>query len=222
MRRRDRVPGRRRPTSCGRSPSTSCDEAVRPVVAATLAELVATRTHISRPASSPPRSCCRRSPTPATSTSPTTLLLQDTPAVVAHRCSTGAPRPCGSRGRASTTTAWRTSRSTTTARGRSSTSCTATPPGCAPRRRRYRRFRVAPQPGGGLTSAEAEHDSPHGRIEVAWHQDDTGRTAIEVLVPPGTSAEIDLPDGQHHAAGPGRWHGHWTSAAAPPASPVGP
>ena len=32
----------------------------------------------------------------------------------------------------------------------------------------WRRFRVAPRPGGGLTSAEAAHESPYGRIEVAW------------------------------------------------------
>ena len=35
----------------------------------------------------------------------------------------------------------------------------------------YRRFRVAPRPGGGLTWAEAVHDSPYGRIESAWHLD---------------------------------------------------
>jgi len=75
----------------------------------------------------------------------------------------------------------------------------------------YRRFRVAPRPGGGITSVEAALDSPHGRIEVAWQQDDTGGTTIEVLVPPGTSAEIDLPDGRHHVAGPGRWRGRWTA-----------
>ena len=76
----------------------------------------------------------------------------------------------------------------------------------------YRRFRVAPRPGGGITSAEAALDSPHGRIEVAWRQDDNGRAAIEVLVPPGTDAEVDLPDGQHHTPGPGRWRGRWNGA----------
>ena len=35
----------------------------------------------------------------------------------------------------------------------------------------YRRFRVAPQPGGGLTWAEAVHDSPYGRIESSWRID---------------------------------------------------
>ena len=35
----------------------------------------------------------------------------------------------------------------------------------------YRRFRVAPMPGGSITSARSSHDSPYGRIEVAWHLD---------------------------------------------------
>ena len=32
----------------------------------------------------------------------------------------------------------------------------------------YRRFRVEPRPGGGITWARARHDSPYGRIESAW------------------------------------------------------
>ena len=35
----------------------------------------------------------------------------------------------------------------------------------------YRRFRIRPRPGGGLTSAEAAHESPYGRIESAWRLD---------------------------------------------------
>ena len=35
----------------------------------------------------------------------------------------------------------------------------------------YRRFRVRPQPGGGLTWAEAAHESPYGRIEVSWRME---------------------------------------------------
>ena len=32
----------------------------------------------------------------------------------------------------------------------------------------WTRFRVAPRPGGGITSAETEHLTPHGRIAVSW------------------------------------------------------
>ena len=65
-------------------------------------------------------------------------------------------------------------RSTTTAKARSSRSSTEYVAGIqllddGPA---YRRFRVAPLPGGGLTWASAMHESPYGRIESSWS---TGR-----------------------------------------------
>jgi alpha-L-rhamnosidase len=66
----------------------------------------------------------------------------------------------------------------------------------------YRRFRVRPRPGGGLTSAEAAHESPYGRIESAWRRDG-GSFHLRVVVPAGTSAEVVLPDGATDTAGPG-------------------
>jgi alpha-L-rhamnosidase len=62
----------------------------------------------------------------------------------------------------------------------------------------YRRFRIAPRPGGGITSARAGHDSPHGRIDVAWSIDD-GEGRIDVTVPAGTEADLVLPDGREVA-----------------------
>lgn len=67
----------------------------------------------------------------------------------------------------------------------------------------YRRFRVRPRPGGGLTSAEAAHESPYGRIASAWRIDD-GVLSLTVVVPAGTQAEVVLPDGTTATAGPGR------------------
>jgi alpha-L-rhamnosidase len=58
----------------------------------------------------------------------------------------------------------------------------------------YRRFRVRPRPGGGLTWAEAVHDSPYGRIESSWRVIGP-QLALTVTVPPGTAAEVVLPDG---------------------------
>jgi alpha-L-rhamnosidase len=66
----------------------------------------------------------------------------------------------------------------------------------------YTRFRVAPRPGGGLTWAEAVHDSPYGRIESSWHTD-AGWFRLTTTVPPGTSAAVGLPDGTVHEQGPG-------------------
>jgi alpha-L-rhamnosidase len=67
----------------------------------------------------------------------------------------------------------------------------------------YRRFRIGPQPGGGITSARAVHDAPYGRIESSWHLDVDG-LVLEVVIPPGTSAEVCLPDGRCFDAPPGR------------------
>jgi alpha-L-rhamnosidase len=66
----------------------------------------------------------------------------------------------------------------------------------------YRRFRVAPRPGGGLTWASGTHDSPYGRIESSWNIVGDEIRLI-VRVPPGTTADIVLPDGSHHRAAAG-------------------
>lgn len=69
----------------------------------------------------------------------------------------------------------------------------------------YRRFIVEPLPGPGLTWAEAEHHSPYGPIRSAWRIDD-GAFRLDVDVPPGTRAEVRLPDGRRIPTGPGRHH----------------
>ena len=66
----------------------------------------------------------------------------------------------------------------------------------------YERFRIAPRPGGGLTWAEAVHDSPYGRIESSWRIDDD-RFRLTVVVPSGTTAEVLLPDGTRQEQTPG-------------------
>jgi alpha-L-rhamnosidase len=75
----------------------------------------------------------------------------------------------------------------------------------------YRLFRVAPRPGGGITSASAHHDSPLGRIEVAWRIED-GEGHLQVTVPGGTEAQLELPDGSSSTAGPGTHEVRWAEA----------
>jgi alpha-L-rhamnosidase len=77
--------------------------------------------------------------------------------------------------------------------------------GLAPAAPGYRRILVRPRPGGGLTRASAAHESRYGRIEVAWRRAG-GRLDVDVTVPPGVTALIQLPDPTFTPveAGPGR------------------
>ncbi|GAA3910230.1 alpha-L-rhamnosidase [Microbacterium invictum] len=58
----------------------------------------------------------------------------------------------------------------------------------------YRRARIAPRPGGGLTSAAASIETGHGRLTVSWRLAD-GAFALDVEVPDGIAADVTLPDG---------------------------
>ena len=56
----------------------------------------------------------------------------------------------------------------------------------------WKQIHIAPQPGGGLTSARAAHDTAYGRAEVAWRVDGTD-LVLDVTVPQGTTATVVLP-----------------------------
>ena len=56
----------------------------------------------------------------------------------------------------------------------------------------YRRIRIAPQPGAGLTSAHLAHDTVLGRIDVGWRIVG-GQATLSVTVPTGSVAEVLLP-----------------------------
>jgi alpha-L-rhamnosidase len=56
----------------------------------------------------------------------------------------------------------------------------------------YRRIRIAPRPGGGLTSAQASHVTVHGEIAVSWRHEN-GEMVVDVVVPAGTDADVVLP-----------------------------
>lgn len=64
--------------------------------------------------------------------------------------------------------------------------------GLAPAAPGYRRLRIAPGPGGGLTSASSRHLTPYGLAESTWRVD--GDTLeIVAIVPPNTRATVVLP-----------------------------
>jgi alpha-L-rhamnosidase len=84
---------------------------------------------------------------------------------------------------------------------------TATAPG-------FRRFRVAPQPGIGISAASAQFDSRYGRIEVRWAV--TGRgMEMRVVVPPNTEAEVVLPGRDGVAIRVGSGHHRWQYVVDP-------
>jgi alpha-L-rhamnosidase len=56
----------------------------------------------------------------------------------------------------------------------------------------YRHVLVRPQPGGGLTSVSASHESPYGPVASAWTLD-KGRFELTVTIPPNARATVRLP-----------------------------
>ncbi len=75
----------------------------------------------------------------------------------------------------------------------------------------YRRFRVRPRPGGGISHAHVHHESPFGRIEVSWTV--AGATGIiAVTVPEGTEADLVLPDGTTETLAPGPHRTTWSAS----------
>jgi len=74
--------------------------------------------------------------------------------------------------------------------------------GLAPLDAGYRRFLVAPRPGGGITWAETSLRTPHGTAAVRWELDgdDLG---VQVTVPDGTEAVLRLPGRDDEMLAPG-------------------
>ncbi|MEU8354735.1 family 78 glycoside hydrolase catalytic domain [Nonomuraea sp. NPDC048882] len=100
--------------------------------------------------------------------------------------------------------------------------------GQAPNSNGFRRLLVAPAAPGDLESVRASTKTPYGRAAVSWRRSEEEFT-LEVEVPPGSSAEVRLPDSlrgdglERHrapaeavATGTGAWDvpaGRWTFEA---------
>jgi alpha-L-rhamnosidase len=61
----------------------------------------------------------------------------------------------------------------------------------------YRRFRVRPLPGGGLSWARGSVRTPYGRASSSWRIEGE-RMLLTVEVPVSTRCEVELPDGTVH------------------------
>ena len=83
--------------------------------------------------------------------------------------------------------------------------------GLAPGAPGYRHIVFRPQPGGGLTHASAEHETPYGRAAIAWRIDG-GTLRVDLTVPTGATATVQLPGGGEVEIHSGKHH--FESAAA--------
>lgn len=89
--------------------------------------------------------------------------------------------------------------------------------GLAPAAPGYREVLVRPLVTGQLDRASARLDSPYGPIEVSWRLA-AGRFELDLEVPPGVTAHLDLPlDEPGRTVGPGVHHvaGRWAPVGHP-------
>jgi alpha-L-rhamnosidase len=67
----------------------------------------------------------------------------------------------------------------------------------------FKHFFIRPNPVSGLEWARAGHEAPAGMIVSSWRKSgDSFELGVEV--PQNTSADIVMPDGAKHRAGPGK------------------
>ncbi len=64
--------------------------------------------------------------------------------------------------------------------------------GLAPAAPGYRRLRIAPRPLTALEHAGVRHETPYGTASVSWVREG-GEIIVTAVVPPNTTAEVDLP-----------------------------
>jgi alpha-L-rhamnosidase len=69
----------------------------------------------------------------------------------------------------------------------------------------YKHVELRPQPGAGITSARASHESLYGVHSIAWRTTD-GHLEVDAEVPPNTTARLVLPSGETHDLGAGTHH----------------
>jgi alpha-L-rhamnosidase len=94
--------------------------------------------------------------------------------------------------------------------------------GLAPLEPAYRRIRIAPRPLTALAHAAARHLTPYGEAAVSWRREGDA-IRITAVVPPNTSAEVELPgrpiDGATAPDAVGSGTHEWLVGADPAATP---
>ncbi|KAF5687155.1 alpha-L-rhamnosidase [Fusarium denticulatum] len=67
----------------------------------------------------------------------------------------------------------------------------------------WKRIRIAPVPGGTITSCHARFISPYGEVDVSW-QLAGDKIHLSATIPGNTEAEVTLPGGEPEVVGSGR------------------
>lgn len=70
----------------------------------------------------------------------------------------------------------------------------------------YKTFKIAPKIGGGLTFAEGSIKTRFGKISSRWDLVDQNTLNLMVEVPVNTTSYVELPNGDKHTLGSGKYH----------------
>ena len=65
--------------------------------------------------------------------------------------------------------------------------------GISPAEPGFRKIRFAPVPGEGIDWAKASLLTRHGTASIRWRKSSGGRLAVNLVVPPNTTAILELP-----------------------------
>ena len=68
----------------------------------------------------------------------------------------------------------------------------------------YKKFRIRPVIGGGITWAKASTDTPYGTVSSDWKKEGD-QFKIRIAVPVSTTCTLVLPDGTERAVESGRY-----------------
>jgi alpha-L-rhamnosidase len=81
--------------------------------------------------------------------------------------------------------------------------------GIAPLEPGYSKVLIAPQPGGDIRWAKSSLETSHGKISVSWSREGDGPVELDIAVPDGVGALVQLPGSAVQEFGSGR---HSTSS----------
>jgi alpha-L-rhamnosidase len=76
--------------------------------------------------------------------------------------------------------------------------------GIAPLEAGYAKVLIGPKPGGGIHWARSSLETRNGRISVAWSREDGGPIELDVAIPEGVTAVVELPGIEAQELGSGQ------------------